>query len=461
MKARKLALLFLILGFGALVETAYQLDERALGPTGCRVLTGRFQGPSFSYESETIRDGLPPELKLAVENAFGEVRVWQGEPGRVKLRLRKVVFVAREERARALADRLAERLTLEGDTLRVATNRRELEQSSDVGFETHLSLEVPPGTAVRVQNEHGASHVADAREASIWNSYEVVRVERVAGPADVDSRHGDVFVETVGSLKLQSRYGTVTVKGVAGPAELTVEHGDLSVSGAQGLKATLVYSDLLAEGLTGELEVHGRHAGVKARDVAGRTLVETTYRDVELQQLGGDARVKAEHTGVDAAELKGALSVETSYDEVRARDVAGPVEARVAHGGFRGERLRQGARIRASGEDVELSAFEGPVDIEAQRGAVRLDPEFALAEAVSVTTRRGGIELAVPAGSRFALDASAERGEIEVDVPQLEVSESSSSRLRGRLGEGGKTVTLRTQHGDIAVRAKTAAASAR
>ncbi len=65
MKPRKLALLFLILGFGALVETAYSLKTRmAIGPMGCRVLTGRFQGPSYSFEVEETRDNLPAGLSF-------------------------------------------------------------------------------------------------------------------------------------------------------------------------------------------------------------------------------------------------------------------------------------------------------------------------------------------------------------------------------------------------------------
>jgi len=84
LRPRKLLLLFLLLGFGALVETAYSLKTRmVIGPMGCRVLTGRFQGPSYSFETEETRSGVPAELVLSVENAFGEVRVWKGEPGQV------------------------------------------------------------------------------------------------------------------------------------------------------------------------------------------------------------------------------------------------------------------------------------------------------------------------------------------------------------------------------------------
>jgi DUF4097 and DUF4098 domain-containing protein YvlB len=461
LRPRKLALLFLLLGFGALVETAYSLKTRmVIGPMGCRVLTGRFQGPSYSFETEETRTGVPAELSLSVENAFGEVRVWKGEPGQVKLRLRKVVFLPTEEKARELAAKLSPSLTLQGTTLRVTTNRRELEQGSDVGIETHIAIEVPPDTRVRIQNEHGAASVADAREASVWSSYEAVRVERIAGSAEIDNRHGDVFVGQVGgALKLTTRYGNVEVKDVAQKITLQLEHGDARLLGTGGLDAILRYSDLVAEGVRGELSVEGRHASVKATDVKGRALVDTSYRNVELRKIGADARVKTEHGALVAEELAGALSAEVTYDDIEARDVAGPVEARASHGGFKGSGLKQGARVKTSGDDVELRAFEGVIDVETQRGAVRLYPDKPLLEAVTVTAQRGGIQLEVPPGSRFELDASARRGEVQVNVPELQISESSSARIKARLGQGGKNVTLRTEHGDISVETRTNSAA--
>jgi len=92
-----------------------------------------------------------------VKNAFGGVRVSAGVAGVVKARLRKVVFEATEQEARAFADRIELRLAVEGSSARVETNRDELGRSDDVGFETHLEIEVPADTVVTVHNEHGGS----------------------------------------------------------------------------------------------------------------------------------------------------------------------------------------------------------------------------------------------------------------------------------------------------------------
>ena len=60
MSARKIGLLLLLLGFGATVETAWQVrGDVGIGPEGCRVIGGRFYGPSWSFEQTAERTLRP------------------------------------------------------------------------------------------------------------------------------------------------------------------------------------------------------------------------------------------------------------------------------------------------------------------------------------------------------------------------------------------------------------------
>ena len=70
MSARKIGFLILILLFGAVVEIAWNVRENrySLGPEGCRVLGGRFYGPSFDFE-ETAERPLPAAHAPAGEAA--------------------------------------------------------------------------------------------------------------------------------------------------------------------------------------------------------------------------------------------------------------------------------------------------------------------------------------------------------------------------------------------------------
>lgn len=459
MKASRVGLLLVILGFGAAVETAWSLrNHLGIGAAGCRILGGKFYGPSFSFEAEG-RNKVPEGTAVEVENAFGGVRIGRGSLGEVRVGLRKVVFLPSEGEARSFAADVRLTTTLVGSTLRVSTNRREL-GSRDVGFETHLEVEVPPGTTVTVRNEHGPVDVADVAGAEIESGYDAVRVDRVGGATSLKSRHGDVAVSDIkGPLVLSSRHGDVEVRDVGGRAQLEVEHGDVSLARLGDLTLKVRHGDLTAEAIRGDFEVHGEHAGVKAVDVAGRAVVETAYRSVDLQRIGGEARVKTEHGEIGATDVRGAVFAEATYDDVTLVRIGGPVEVTVNHGGLHAEKLARGARVKAFGDDVLLDGFRGPVEIDARRGGVRLVPDGALVEAVSVSTTNGGIWLEVPGGSRFDLDASAQRGEVQVDLEGFTAGESGAAHVAGKLGGGGELVKLAAEQGDVSVATRSETAS--
>ncbi len=460
MKASKVGLLFLILGFGGTVETAWRVrNHLGVGPWDWQVLTGgKFTGPSFSFQ-DTESQVVPEGTTVEVENAFGGVRAVQGAPGEVKVVLRKVVFRRNEEEAGTFAGWIRLQRNLEGGALRIGTNRREVEASQEghrIGFETHLEVTLPPGTRLKVQNEHGATEVSDVAEANVWGSYEAIRVERVAGAAEVNSRHGDVTVADVkGALTLNARHGEVDVRQVKGHATLAVEHGDVTANEVGGLDLKLRHGALTADGIMGDLEVSGEHAGVQAIAVIGRVVVETAYRDVVVERVGGDVRLVSKHGKVRAADVAGAVYAESRYDDVELERIGGPVEVRVMHGGLQARGLEKGALVRTAGDDVIIDGFRGGLDIQAERGGVRLTPAGPLSEAMTVRVTHGGIELAVPEGSRFTLDASAAGGEVMANVVGFTTTQTGPLHVTGTMGGGGSTVNLSAEGGNVELRSAT------
>ena len=282
MTARKAGLLLAILLFGGAVEGLWTVRQRVdLGAAGCRVLGGRFTGPSFSFEEDRRLD-VPAPLRVELTNAFGAVSVSQGDPGSVKLSLRKVVFLRREGEAREFARRILLETALDGSTLRVGTNRASLERSDGAtGFETHFELSLPPGTSLRVENDHGAVDVDDVAQADVTASYESIRVARVAGDARITSRHGDVKLSQVsGSASVSSRFGDVGVADVQGPGRLEAERGDVTVERSGHLSLNLKHGSATLTGVDGDLELQGEHAEVNVAGVAGRATVATSFADV-------------------------------------------------------------------------------------------------------------------------------------------------------------------------------------
>jgi DUF4097 and DUF4098 domain-containing protein YvlB len=456
--ARKIALLVLIVAFAAGVETAWNVrGDVRIGPEGCRVMGGRFYGPSWTFEAAAERAvaeaGAP---RLEVENAFGEVSVSAGAPGVVKVKLRKVVFLPTEEKARAFADRIELRLTGDGAPVRVGTNRDELGRREDTGFETHLEIEAPPASVVEVRNEHGRVELSGVAAADVSSSFEGVSIERVAGDVKLEARHGDVAIDGIGgALELNARHGNVSVSGVAGACKLDVQHGNLEARRTAGLEVDLAHGTLTVENVA-DVVLRGQHAPVHGSDVAGRAEIETSFGDVRFERVGGELRARIEHGGVTASDVAGGANLETTFDGVTLERVAGPLEAVVQHGGVEARGLARGARIRASGADVTLHGFSGSIDLEVERGSARLAPGSVLDAEIVVQATHGDVQLEVPEGSRFDLEAESQRG--RVDAPFEGVSTGDEQQRRGqrasgRHAGGGVSVRLKAD-GDVTLESR-------
>lgn len=463
MKASKIGLLVLILGFGGTVETAWRVRQHvgAFGPSGWHLFGGKFDGTSFRYENAAEVRTVAPGTTLVIDNAFGGVSVRQAPGTEMRITLAKVVYLPTEEKAREFAARVNLLATEEPGRLRVTTNRQEIESSArDVGFETHLSITVPPGTPVKVDNEHGRIDVSDVASADLSASHDEIHVERVAGPVSIKGRHDDVTVSAVtGTLRAEVRHGQVEVKDVDGTATLDVEHGDVTAQRVGGLAVNAAHGDVDVSDVKGDLQVVARHCGVSAVKVAGRAAIETSYEDVSVDEVGADVVINVEHGAVRVEDVTGGARVRTSYNDVTLTRVGGAVDVDVKHGGVRAEDLARDVVIRASGGDVQVDGFRAGMDVVTERAGVSLVAGAPLVSPIQVRTTNGDVELEVLAGSRFDIEAQAQHGDVNASVPELALTTSEPSRLVGHLGAGGPAVKIDAIHGNIRVRQKTAQAA--
>jgi hypothetical protein len=460
-KATKIGLLLLILGFGGVVETAWTVRHHIdIGPMGCRVLGGRFYGPSFTFTEET-RQPLAENTALEIENSFGSVQVGSGGAGEVAITLRKVVYLPGEEKARTFASAIRLDAAASGAAVRIVTNREQREREEPgIGFETHLDVRVPEGTKVSVVNAHGRVEVTATGETSVENSYDTVRVDSIKGTATVRARHGDVHVgRAPGTVSVVARHGDVTVEDAEGRVDVSVEHGSATLARVGAAVVEASFGDVTAEAVRGDLEVRGRHSEARVSDVTGAAAVTTSYNDVRVEKVGGAARIKTEHGGIHAAQVKGGVVAESTYNGVELESIGGLAEVTVSHGGVQARGLESGIRVKSSGDEVTLDGVRGAVTVEADRGDVHIKPAGPVTDPVSVSTKHGSITVEIPAGSRFALEASTSRGELDVDVPGLEMKQVKPTRVEGVLGTGGNAMKLFADTGDVTVSTATAAAS--
>jgi hypothetical protein len=452
---RKIGFLILLLCFGAVLETAWRVREGGvvLGPEGCRVLGGRFYGPSFTFEDSQTRTLPPGEApRVEIRNEFGDVTVSGGDGEDVQVRLRKVVYLPTEEKARALADRIEIRTEMDGGSLRVGTNRDELVGRRDAGFETHLELRVPAATEVEIRNDHGEAAARGVARADVRASFGEVRVNDVSGPVEIESRHGAVRATGLGAeLTIDARHGDVELERVGGTVDLSSEHGAVRIQKTRGLEARVAFGELSAQTVDGDLAVVSSHGAVLAKDVTGRASAETSFAEIRLTGIGGDAVAKSQHGGIVAIDVRGSVHAETSHAGVELGRVKGLAEVTVEHGGLDARELFGGATVRGSGGDVTIDGFAGPVDVVVERAAARLSAREPDVPPISASASE--VRLVVPAGSRFSLDAESRHGELRLDLPgrgAVSPDEEGRTRATATVGGGGSAVTLRAE-GDVVV----------
>jgi DUF4097 and DUF4098 domain-containing protein YvlB len=156
---------------------------------------------------------------------------------------------------------------------------------------------------------------------------------------------------------------------------------------------------------------------IEARDVTG-----------EIELVTGDGRIAG--TG-----LSGNLSIRTGDGAIELLDLSGRLRARTGDG-----RLH----LRGRFEELEATTGDGGMEINVERGS-RMNTAWRL------TTGDGSVQLSLPDDFSADLDVHTNDGTISTDLP-VTVSGRLGNTLRGRLNQGGNTLTVRTGDGSIALR---------
>ena len=156
--------------------------------------------------------------------------------------------------------------------------------------------------------------------------------------------------------------------------------------------------------------------------------------------------------------LKATVEARTGDGRVTVRDVQGDLNVRTGDGSIRLEHVKGAVDATSGDGSIEI---EGEIDgLRARSGDGRVHlhaANKALSSDWSLATGDGAVVVEVPDGFSAELDATTGDGRVEVrDVP---FSGSSDSRhrgaARGRIGDGGARVTIRTGDGSITVRQAT------
>jgi len=187
----------------------------------------------------------------------------------------------------------------------------------------------------------------------------------------------------------------------------------------------------------------GFYRGATAR------LIVSIPRQTDLRARSGDGSIRIER-------VNGRLELRTGDGSVRATDVAGEMVINTGDGSVTVSGAEGRLDVDTGDGGVNVSGRLGRVKLHTGDGSIvyRAEPESRMVDDWDITTGDGGVTIYLPEGFSADLDFHTGDGSVrsELKIAGPEEDEKRRRSLRGRIGEGGRRLRIRTGDGAIRLR---------
>ncbi len=169
-------------------------------------------------------------------------------------------------------------------------------------------------------------------------------------------------------------------------------------------------------------------------------------RESDLNARSGDGSILVEH-------LKGRIDVHTGDGTIRVNDASGELTLNTGDGSVTAENVKGSVKIDTGDGAVSVSGSVSALRLHSGDGSIiyRAESGASMSDDWEITTGDGGVSVYLPKDFSADLDAHTGDGGIrnELDVSADGGGEISHVTVRGRLGEGGRRLRIRTGDGSI------------
>lgn len=179
------------------------------------------------------------------------------------------------------------------------------------------------------------------------------------------------------------------------------------------------------------------------------SLTVTAPRRLTLEARSGDGSIEAD-------DLAGTIDLNTGDGSIRISRIEGSLKAHTGDGSM--QISDASGRVEAQSGDGSINVngrFE-LLDVKSGDGSVhvRAEPGSAVKSDWSVTTGDGSISIELPADIDAELDAHSNDGGVQTDgfSGVSTTRDDDKGSARGRLGNGGRTLRVRSGDGSISIR---------
>ena len=177
-------------------------------------------------------------------------------------------------------------------------------------------------------------------------------------------------------------------------------------------------------------------------------LIVTMPKDGNVVARSGDGSIKVER-------VHGRLELRTGDGSIHATDVAGQLTLTTGDGSVTVDGAEGALELETGDGGVTVTGKLDVVKAHTGDGSItlRLEPGTVMRDDWSISTGDGGVAIYLPKDFGAELDAHTGDGSIQNDLQVTTGGEVSRRTVRGRLGEGGRVLKIRTGDGGIRLKA--------
>jgi hypothetical protein len=159
---------------------------------------------------------------------------------------------------------------------------------------------------------------------------------------------------------------------------------------------------------------------------------------IAVDKVTGTVNLKSGDGSIRANAVSGDITMHTDDGSLSLVDVSGRLSLESGDGSI---------RVQGRFDDLHVKTGDGSITIEAEDGS-------AMKDGWDISTGDGSISFQIPQRFSAEIDASSQDGRVRSDIDGLTASnddDDDRGTLRGRVGSGGHTVTIRSGDGSITV----------
>jgi hypothetical protein len=294
------------------------------------------------------------------------------------------------------------------------------------GTKIEKELKLEPGGSFVLDSDVGSVTVVGTDEAG-------ARVVITSRRDDFDSKYKLSFDEDTGRVKVKvDKKGGGILSWISWSSSDGIKF-DIEVPRETHIDIDTAGGRIVVEAITGNARLDTSGGGISARDIEGNLLADTSGGSIDVEKVIGTVNADTSGGNIDVVAVIGDVRADTSGGSIDISEVDGDINA------------------DTSGGSINIKEAAGYVRADTSGGNVRVVFATGNSSGGDLSTSGGSIFVGLDPSANLDVDAATTGGKLDLGLPVTVQGSISRGAVRGTLGSGGATLTVRTSGGDIEI----------